>query len=227
MATIDRTRRAVPAQAGTRIPSAARDKRPALAALAVLLILGGALASGLLVYRSGDRTDVLVASHDLVPGTPIKASDLKTARVAAEGAGFVPASSRQEYVGSVVTAAVPAETMIVNTMFRQAAASVPTGAEEIGINLAQGRKPARPFAVANVVRIYQVGSGDSAASTEAVVLATAAKVTRVTEGRSGASLISVIVPASAAPAVVQAAAANQVSVSLLPPGTKPQIDNGG
>lgn len=224
MATIDRTRRAVPAQAGTRIPSAARDKRPALAALAVLLILGGALASGLLVYRSGGRESVLVASHDLLPGQLVGPKDLQTARVAAEGAQFVFASSERGFIGSTVTSVIPAGTMISSGMFRKAASSVPAGAEEVGINLAQGHLPARSLQQGDIVRIYRVGDEASGAA-DAEVLASATKVTKVTSGRAGAALISVIVPSDAAPALIQAASSTQVSVTLLPSGTKPQIDN--
>jgi hypothetical protein len=57
------------------LPAPVRDRRPALAAIAVLLILSGAFASGLLVYRSGERTDVLVARDDIDVGTTITAND--------------------------------------------------------------------------------------------------------------------------------------------------------
>ncbi|NUR27045.1 MAG: hypothetical protein HOV83_14575, partial [Catenulispora sp.] len=42
----------------TRLPTAPRERKPALAALAVLLILAGALATVLLVNRSGHRISV-------------------------------------------------------------------------------------------------------------------------------------------------------------------------
>ena len=51
-----------------RLPVPSRDRRPALAALAILLVLAGALGSALVAYRSGSRVDVLVARHDIGPG---------------------------------------------------------------------------------------------------------------------------------------------------------------
>src|SRR5687768_16946461 len=63
------------AATGSRLPVPKRDRRPALAALAVLLILAGALGSALIAYRSGDRVDVLVASDDILPGQKIDADD--------------------------------------------------------------------------------------------------------------------------------------------------------
>ncbi|NAZ84512.1 hypothetical protein GTR02_22165, partial [Kineococcus sp. R8] len=95
---------------GRRLPSPVRERRPAVAALGLLLIVGGALGSALVVHRSGDRVDVLVASRDILPGQRIEAGDLGVARVAADGAAVVPASARQAFVGTYATSRVPADT---------------------------------------------------------------------------------------------------------------------
>ena len=79
-----------------RLPVAPRDRRPALAALALLLILLGALGSALLVFRSGDRESVLAASHDIAFGQVVSRSDFTTVRAAAEGAALVPARLHKE-----------------------------------------------------------------------------------------------------------------------------------
>ena len=86
-----------------RLPVAPRDKRPALAALALLLILLGALGSALLVFRSGDRESVLAASHDIAFGQVMTRSDFSTVRAAAEGAALVPARLVSSYVGTRAT----------------------------------------------------------------------------------------------------------------------------
>lgn len=224
MATTERVRRAAPAIPSTRLPSAGRDRRPALAALAVLLILGGALASGLLVYRSGDRIEVLVAARELAPGERVEASDLTVARVAGEGLDPVPASSERNFVGTYVVSRVPEGALISRQMFVKQEFGVPEGAEEVGVGLDEGRLPAAGLRTGDVIRIYQVAGGEGVIAV-AEVLAQAARVTRVEGGGSGV-LVSVIVPTRIAPALVQAAATGQVSVSLLPSGTAPQIDNG-
>lgn len=61
--------------APTRLPST-RERRPAMAALAVLLIVGGALASGWLALRSGDRADYLRVNADVAQGEQIDSGDL-------------------------------------------------------------------------------------------------------------------------------------------------------
>ena len=48
--------------AGRRLPSAPRERKPALAALAVLLIVGCALGTGLLVVQSGKRVAAIEVS---------------------------------------------------------------------------------------------------------------------------------------------------------------------
>src|SRR6266545_1381564 len=50
---------------GRRLPSAPRERRPGLAALAVLLIVGGALSAGFLITKTGKRNGAMVvrANH--------------------------------------------------------------------------------------------------------------------------------------------------------------------
>src|SRR6476660_6119239 len=70
--------------AGNRLPTAPRERKPALAALAVLLILAGALATMLLVTRSGNRVDVVMMKTTLTVGQQIDANrDLTAVSVAA------------------------------------------------------------------------------------------------------------------------------------------------
>ena len=45
--------------AGRRLPSAPRERKPALAALAVVLVVGGALVAALLVIDAGHKTGAI------------------------------------------------------------------------------------------------------------------------------------------------------------------------
>src|SRR3954454_18587329 len=115
-----------------RLPVAARDKRPALAALALLLILLGALGSALLVFRSGDRESVLAASHDIEFGQVMSRSDFSTVRAAADGAALVPARVVDSYVGSRATSTIPKGALLSPRMF-SVKTLVPTSGEGVGI----------------------------------------------------------------------------------------------
>ncbi len=85
-----------PDNAGQRLPSPPRQRRPALAALAVLLIVGGAAIAGLLALRADSRVPVLVARHDIAVGARITRDDLAVARIAGENVKYV----RTSRVGS-------------------------------------------------------------------------------------------------------------------------------
>lgn len=70
-----------------------RDRRAGLAALALLLILVGALGSALVAYRSGARVDVLVARTDIPAGAKFDRRDMRIARVSADSANVVEAAA--------------------------------------------------------------------------------------------------------------------------------------
>jgi hypothetical protein len=66
---------------GDRLPVPTRQRRPALAALAVVLILGGAALSGYLVLSSGQKQSVLVLAQDVPYGHEFAASDFREAQL--------------------------------------------------------------------------------------------------------------------------------------------------
>src|SRR5688500_13092246 len=59
------------ASGGQRLPAAPRERKPALAALAVLLILGGALTSAYLVMASGQRVAAIRIAQPVAAGQRI------------------------------------------------------------------------------------------------------------------------------------------------------------
>jgi SAF domain len=66
---------------GDRLPVPTRRRRPALAALAVVLILGGAALSGYLVLSSGQKQSVLVLARDVPYGHEFAAGDFREAQL--------------------------------------------------------------------------------------------------------------------------------------------------
>ncbi|NLT55725.1 MAG: hypothetical protein GXX79_14450 [Actinomycetales bacterium] len=213
---------------GARLPAPPRDRRPALAALALLLIVAGALGSALVAYRSGHRVDVLVARVDIKPGQRISDSDLGVERVATDSGGVVLASARQNFVGTVATARIPAGTLVNRTMFLKGSA-IPGDAVVVGAVLTTAQRPARALQPGNVVRVYLVGrnevSGAAAAGTPGEVLLPAVRVVEVEAGTSrGSVAVSLLVPAGAARRVVPAAAAGQLALARLADDTVPAVD---
>jgi len=210
---------------GRRLPTPVRERRPALAALGLVLVVGGALGSALVVHRSGDRVDVLVARHDILPGERIAADDLGVARVAADGAAVVPASALGAFVGTYATSRVTADTLVNRTMFL-AGGTVPAGAAVVGVVLAAPQRPSQALEAGDVVRAYLVsgdGKDGAVGGQPGDVLLSAVRVVAA-DAPTDTAAVSLLVPADDAAAVVAAAAAGQVALARLADGTQPLVD---
>ena len=68
--------------------SAPREREPALAALAVLLILGGALGAGLLVIQGSKRVAAIEISQPVAAGQRIPPSAIQQVQIAQAGSGL-------------------------------------------------------------------------------------------------------------------------------------------
>jgi hypothetical protein len=214
-----------------RLPGPVRERRPALVALGLVLVVAGSLGSALVVHRSGDRVDVLVARHDIAPGEVITADDLGTARVAADGAAIVPATALQNFVGTYATSRIPADTLLNRTMFLSGD-TVPAQAAVVGVVLGPQQRPTDALAAGDVVRAFLVASDGSSTVTgepAGTVLLDAARVVAAGGAVSGdlaaeSGTVSLLVPTADAAEVVAAAAAGQIAVVRLADATTPPVD---
>src|SRR4051812_12001454 len=77
------------AAAAQRLPVPPRERKPALAALAVILILGGALVSAYLVMASGQRVNAVSISQPVAAGQLIPDSALKQVQIGNTGIPFI------------------------------------------------------------------------------------------------------------------------------------------
>lgn len=220
----------------SRLPAPARDRRPALAALAVLLIVGGALASGLIALRIGNRADYLVVRSEVAPGQRIEAGDLGVARIAGTGARAIPAAQRERVVGEYAVTRLFPGTLLTSAMVT-AGRPLPTGSAEVGLVLAPGQVPAGGLNAGDVVRVFRVASGDGFAADAGETVAPAVLVTQVgngvttaTDDRTGVPrgtdtvIVTVLVSAGDAQRLVNLANGKAVGVARLAPGTKPAVD---
>ena len=209
-----------------RLPVAPRDKRPALAALALLLILVGALGSALLVFRSGDRESVLAARHDIAFGQTVTRADFTTVRAAADGATLVPAGLIEQYIDTRATTAIPAGALLSPKMFNTDTL-VPEDGEGVGIVVDATRRPSEVPSTGQVVRVYFVsGNGTSTEATpDNPVVVNAARVISVGRGSgAGTRSITVLVRNDLAADVANFASSGNLAVTVLPDDTKPSID---
>lgn len=150
-----------------RLPVPTRDRRPALAALALLLVVVGALGAALVVYRSGQRVDVLISTHEIRPGAQVTAADFTTARVSNDGGQTIPANAEARFIGSYAVIDIPNQTLLNAKMFLPNA--LPTNSVIIGVTVNQVDRPAAPISTGDVVQVYIVPSGSGSSSTSGPV----------------------------------------------------------
>jgi hypothetical protein len=208
--------------APARLPGPVRDRRPALAALAVLLIAGGALTSALVTLRSGSRQDYVVISRLVEPGQRIEAADFGVARIAGTGADAIRYDVRHNFVGTYATTRLYPGTLADREMF-SVTEQIPGGAVLVGAVLSPEQRPAGNLRPGDVVDVYVVPRREEAGG-DPVLVVRGALVAEVVPSRGADTLsVSLLVPADKAADVTGAAAVSRIAVVKLPPGTTPAV----
>ena len=211
------------APVGERLPVAPRERKPALAALAVLLILVGALGATVLVMRAGNRVAAVKVVKPVGAGEVVTESNITEVMVAADsGVHYVEWSQRGILAKYRAQTDLVAGTVLVGEMLGETDTTVAKGKVVVGLSLSEGQFPPG-LKAGDTVAAYQVG--DDAAKLDATtVLTSSAKIKSVPSGSgdgisSGDSQFSVIVSESDAGALALAASAGNVALVLVPAAT--------
>jgi hypothetical protein len=223
-----------PAGGATRLPSG-RERRPALAALAVILILLGAAGSALIALNSGNRSDFVAIASDkpLPPGHKIDAKDFARGDLAGATGDLVPWSQASKYVGRYTTSWLYKNQYVTPENFtKEGEQPIPSGGALVGLSLDAGHSPSDGLSVGDIVSVTQVPAANEAGS--ATTLVSGAEVTSasgaITDSKTSANTtlnVTVLVPAEKVNTVAAAAVAKTVVVAKLPAGTKPEISRNG
>lgn len=220
--------------AGQRLPVARRERKPALAALAVLLILGGALASAYLVITSTDQVSAIRIREPVAAGQKIPLSAMEEVQIsAASGLEYVPWADRQEFAEAYAVVNLVKGTLLTGGMASPAGSNpAAEGKVVVGLALKPGQFPAGGLSAGDQVSIYAVGGeGGSGSIPPGTLLAEQAVVYNVArpgeeELQSDQIQVSVAIPSEQAARVAQAASAGAAAVALIPPGAKPPVNTG-
>ncbi|MBS2961982.1 hypothetical protein KGA66_02910, partial [Actinocrinis puniceicyclus] len=140
-----------------RPPSAPRDRKPALAALGLLLVLLGALASVYLQQRAGDRVGVVEVTKRVPQGQAIGSDAISEVMVAVDShISYVTWSQAQAGAlrGYTARTDLLPGTLLVGQMLTTAVPLAP-GQEVIGLSLKDGQYPAG-IEVGDTVSAYYV-----------------------------------------------------------------------
>jgi hypothetical protein len=211
-------------QGGDRLPARPRERKPALAALAVLLILGGALASLSLVLRSGQTVAAIGIARPVARGERIPLGALRQVQVARTGVDYVPWEQRNQVVRYF--AAVP---LVPRSLLAHAQVSMSQGVRRdqvvVGLALKPGQLPAGQLHAGDIVRVYSVvasaAAQNSGSTSQSKLLVEAARIYSVRgadEAAVGESTVqmSIAVGVDEAGPVTQAAANGNVALVLVP-----------
>lgn len=199
------------------MPLPVRERRPAYAALAVILIVGLGLVGAYFYSQAGKKVPVVVVVNSVPVGHVIERSDLSTVDVA----GAVTAigkASLNSIVGQTAVAELLPNTLLQRSMVSTAPPLDSTKAQ-VGVKVKPGQVPANGLAAGNHVQVVQLPPANSAADpnlqASATLLVDDAIVYASTAdpSQTGGTLLTLLVPKSRALDV--ATASNAGAIALI------------
>jgi hypothetical protein len=184
-----------------RPPTAARERKPALAALALLLIAVGVLASVYLQTQAGNRVGVIELTQRVPQGQQITSGEITEVMVAKDADVNYVTWAQRGLLGKYTTQTdLVAGTILIGQMLTTAPASNGSSAT-IAVTLKAGQYPPT-LGVGDTVNAYYVGppqssstssssaSGNSANNDVSTLLSSGVKIVELPQS-SGGSLGSV------------------------------------
>ena len=218
---------ATPPETVSRLRPRARRIRIPLALLGLLLVVVCALAFGTILTQAGQQHQVLVLSHPVDAGDVITASDLGLATVSTgtSGIAFITAGNESTVIGRPAAVAMPAGAPLIAADL--GSLPPPAGQAVVAVLIKPGDAPpslAPGAAVWVVITTPQTQSTGGASSPATPATApVAATVTAVDTPSDSAItqgvIVSLSLPSSDVQTVTTAAAAGNVSLALVPPGS--------
>ena len=140
------------------MPSAPRERKPALAALAVLLVALGAVAAGYLVINAGHRVGAVEITQQVGQGQRIPASAIKEVEIASNsGINYVAWQYANRVAGIYAAVQIPAGTLLTSAM-TLATNNLAAGKVQVGLSLKPGQAPAN-LLIGQSVEAFGVGTG--------------------------------------------------------------------
>ncbi|MEU9890433.1 hypothetical protein [Sphaerisporangium sp. NPDC051011] len=200
--------------ASRKLPVPPRERKPALAALALLLVLGGALATTLLVVRSGDRVTAIRITQQIGPGQPIIPAAMEEVQIADTGIAYVDYRHRDEVAATFARVTLLPGTLLTEAMVSRDSEQSGPGKVTLGLALKPGQMPIGLQRGDHVQVLYVPGSGRG--TTQGKVLAPSALVENVGSSEtSSTGLVSIIVDSSVSPTVAMYASSGEIALGKL------------
>jgi hypothetical protein len=212
---------------GRRMPSAPRERSPLLAVLALVLVVGGAFASGYLVYGAGKKVAAIEINTTLQPGQQIGIGDMTEEMIsAADPDSYTPWSERFQVTKFAARTMLYQGTLLTPDMAEKPGTAQDNG-PQVGLNVKAGEIPANLVPGDTVEVVAVVGPGTTPNCPVEVadqVLVSSATVYDVTPGAQGDTAnvsLSLPVGSTESPVTAGCASDGDVAVVNLP------VANGG
>jgi len=148
------------------MPSTPRERKPALAALAVLLVALGAVAAGYLVINAGHRVGAVEITQQVGQGQRIPASAIKEVEIASNSdIDYVAWQYANRVAGVYAAVQIPAGTLLTSAM-TTATNNLAAGKVQVGLSLKPGQAPGN-LLIGQTVEAFGVGTGSGCGATSA------------------------------------------------------------
>jgi hypothetical protein len=208
------------APAARRMPTTPRERKPVLAVLAVLLIVGGALAAGTLVIKSGQRVGAIEVVQQVSQGEQIPSDALQEVQISADsGVSYVSWQFAGELSQYFAATPIPKGTLLNNGMLTKTNA-LPVNEAEVGLSLKDGQIPGN-LQAGDTIDIYSTASASGGCPGKpGATLASDASVISVSTSASAANTTDVVIAMgteSVGP-VVCSTANGSAGIAIMPRG---------
>lgn len=221
----------VPAAAGTarelvtpRSPLPTRQRRPGLAAVGLIVVIGMGAVFGWLYTTAGEKTPVVVMARDVPVGQVIERADLSTVDVAG-AVTAIAGTNLSSAVGQRAAVGLIPGTLLQRGMLTSAD-PIPAGQVQVGVALKAGQLPADGVNAGDKVAAVRLGGTSAGAGAAqptstpaaAAVLADAATVysVRVDPTQTGGSLVTLVVTPEQGLAIAEASSTGNAALIKVP-----------
>ena len=212
------------APSGRRLPSAPRERKPALAALAVLLVALGAVAAGLLVINAGHRVAAVEIVQQVGQGEQIPASAIREVEISSDtGLDYVAWQYAGRVAGVYAATEIPAGTLLTEAM-TSSTNNLAAGKVEVGLSLKAGQVPGN-LLIGDSVAAFGVGTasgcttdanGNSAGTDVPIATGTVAGLSGSASETGNNAGVTLAVSSADAGTLACYASAGDVAITLLP-----------
>lgn len=208
-----------------RSPLPVRQRRPGLAAVGVIVVLGMGAVFGWMYTTAGEKTPVVVMAREVPVGQVIERSDLSTVDIAGSVTAIAGANLSTA-VGQRAAVGLMPGTLLQRSMLTDGE-PIAAGQVQVGVALKPGQLPADGVIAGDKVMVLGLGQAagpsqnpaeSSSAAAGPVVLADAATVfaVRADPTQTGGTLVTLLVATAQGPVIAEASSTGNTALIKVP-----------